>query len=108
MSSSKVNMAFFDCDKCSTFAIIGPENIAEKLKQVDEKVAEIQKNWVPSEHVQEFGELTKQLLFIAQGKCFMYVTKTHANLTTYSRKLENYNGTIIFEIDIIDWCNQRT
>jgi hypothetical protein len=32
---------------------------------------------------------------------FMYVTKTRANLTTYSRKLENYNGTIIFEIDIM-------
>ena len=35
------------------------------------------------------------------GKFFTYVTKTRANLTTYSRKLENYNGTIIFEIDIM-------
>ena len=35
------------------------------------------------------------------GKFFTYVTKTCANLTTYSRKLENYNGTIIFEIDIM-------
>ena len=77
-------MAFFDCNKCSTFAIIGPENIAEKLKEVDEKVEEIQKNWVASEHIQEFVEFTKQLLFIAQGKCFKYVTKTHANLTTYT------------------------
>ena len=34
-------------------------------------------------------------------KFFTYVTKTRANLTTYSRKLENYNGTIIFEIDIM-------
>ena len=34
-------------------------------------------------------------------KCFTYVTKTCANLTTYSRKPENYNGTIIFEIDIM-------
>ena len=34
-------------------------------------------------------------------KCFTYVTKTFANLTTYSRKPENYNGTIIFEIDIL-------
>ena len=32
-------------------------------------------------------------------ECFMYVTKTRAN--TYSRKPENYNGTIIFEIDIM-------
>ena len=34
-------------------------------------------------------------------KYFMYVAKTCANLTKYSRKPENYNGTIIFEIDII-------
>ena len=34
-------------------------------------------------------------------KFFTYVTKTCANLTTYSRKPENYNDTIIFEIDIM-------
>ena len=34
-------------------------------------------------------------------KRFTYVAKTRANLTTYSRKPENYNGTIIFEIDIM-------
>ena len=34
-------------------------------------------------------------------KRFTYVAKTCANLTTYSRKPENYNGTIIFEIDIV-------
>ena len=34
--------------------------------------------------------------FLTRGKCFTYVTKT-----TYSRKLENYNGTIIFEFDIM-------
>ena len=37
----------------------------------------------------------------SKGKCFTYVTKTRANLTTYSRKPENYNGNIIFEIDIM-------
>ena len=31
----------------------------------------------------------------------MYVTKTIANLTPYSRKLGDYNGTIIFEFDIM-------
>ena len=35
------------------------------------------------------------------GKFFTYVTKIHANLTTYSAKPENSNGTIIFEIDIL-------
>ena len=34
-------------------------------------------------------------------KFFMYVTKTCANLSTYSRKPDIYNGTIIFEIDIM-------
>ena len=34
-------------------------------------------------------------------KCFTCVTKTIANLATYSRKPENYNGTIIFEFDIM-------
>ena len=34
-------------------------------------------------------------------KCFTYVTKTIANLTMYSRKPGDYNGTITFEIDIM-------
>lgn len=34
-------------------------------------------------------------------KFLTYVTKTRPNLATYSRKLGNYNGTIIFEIDIM-------
>ena len=39
--------------------------------------------------------------FVYYCKCFTYVTKTHANLTTYSRKKQNDNGTIMFEIDIM-------
>ena len=39
--------------------------------------------------------------FVSLSKCFTYVTKTCANLTKYSRKPENYNGTIIFKIDIM-------
>ena len=35
------------------------------------------------------------------SKCFTCVTKTIANLATYSRKLENYNGAIIFEFNIM-------
>ena len=38
---------------------------------------------------------------LTKSKCFTYVAKTRANLTTHSRKPENYNGTIIFEIDIM-------
>ena len=37
----------------------------------------------------------------AYCKCFTCFTKTFANLTTYSRKPGDYNGTIIFEIDIM-------
>ena len=33
------------------------------------------------------------------GKFFTYVTKTRPNLSTYSWKPRNYNGTVIFEID---------
>ena len=39
--------------------------------------------------------------FNNRRKCFTCVTKTIANLATYSRKPENYNGTIIFEFDIM-------
>ena len=35
-----------------------------------------------------------------------YVTKTRANLYTYSRKPGNYNGIIIFEIDIMKKFSQ--
>ena len=38
---------------------------------------------------------------ISKSKFFTHVTKTCVNLNKYSRKPENYNGTIIFEIDII-------
>jgi len=37
----------------------------------------------------------------SSSKFFTYVTKTYPNLPTYSRKLGNYNGTIIFDIDIM-------
>ena len=38
-------------------------------------------------------------LLLCSGKCFTYVTKTIAYLTTNNRTLGDYNGTIIFEID---------
>ena len=39
-------------------------------------------------------------------KYFTCFTKTIANLTTYSRKPGDYNGTIIFEIDIMENSSQ--
>ena len=35
------------------------------------------------------------------SKFFTYVTKTRPHLSTCSRKQGNYNGTFIFEIDIV-------
>jgi len=37
----------------------------------------------------------------AHSKVFTNVTKTRANLSKYSGRLGNYNGTIVFEIDIM-------
>ena len=39
---------------------------------------------------------TKSTTTLTTGNCFTYVTKTIANLTIYSRKQGDYNGTIIF------------
>ena len=47
------------------------------------------------------GMVVPVIEFSDNAKRFTYVTKTCANLTTYSRKPENYNSTIIFEIDIM-------
>ena len=71
------------------------------------------RNW-PLDHqvVQRWNLLCKEFLwkflcvvlenrdnpakYILWYKCFTYVTKTIANLTTYNRKLRNYNATTIF------------
>ena len=36
-----------------------------------------------------FGAILPNWRWVCIGKCFTYVTKTIANLTTYSRKLRN-------------------
>ena len=41
--------------------------------------------------------ITEKKTYVNRGKFFTYVTKTCANLTTYSRKPWNYNGTIHHE-----------
>ena len=87
----------FDCScplPCDTFAIIGRENIENKLRRIDliaiqtrankfalsepnpqlvelSKIDKLDnqqnKNWIPSEHISEFVELAKQLMFVVQG-----------------------------------------
>ena len=84
----------FDCScplPCDTFSITGHENIETKLRRIDFlaiqaranksepnpqflELAKIDmldnqqnKNWIPSEHISEFVELAKQLMFVVQG-----------------------------------------
>ena len=58
-----------DCDKnCSIFTIIGEDQISSKLPQLEEKIAESHREkWMPIDHVEEFIDLAKQLMFRAQG-----------------------------------------
>ena len=48
-----------------------------------------------------FGPVAFNVILGLLNEFFTYVTKTIANLTTYRRKTGEYNGTIIFEIDIM-------
>ena len=56
---------------------------------------------IQSNKVSELTKITVNEEGVCAGKFFTYVTKTRANLTIHSRKPKNYNGTIIFEIDIM-------
>lgn len=60
----------FDCEQCNIFAILGntDSDITGKLKTIEQVVSEQHlQAWKPAEHVQEFIELSKQLMFISQG-----------------------------------------
>ena len=70
-----LELPLFDCQHCSTFAIITEDEIPSKLKNVEKEVQLRQEDWNPSDHVEEFVELVKQLLFIAQGDPYAPVTK---------------------------------
>ena len=59
--------AEFECETCSTFTIIGEAAIHPNLQCIEEKVAERHQNWNPADHVHEFVDLTKEILFTAQG-----------------------------------------
>ena len=62
------------CDKCSTFAIVGEDQIPDKLISIRDIICQSHENWNPSDHVEEFVEITKHLLFIAQGNPYAPVT----------------------------------
>ena len=65
----------FDCENCSLFTIIGAESIQTNFKLIEEEIAQKHANsWKPEEHVEEFVNLAKQVLFIAQGDPYAPVT----------------------------------
>ena len=69
----------FDCDACSKFAIIGTENIPESLRQIEKEIMKSHgtpNQWEPEDHVQEFVDLIKELMFIAQGDPYAPVTES--------------------------------
>ena len=76
----------FSCEKCSIFAIVDIKTFPEKMKAMEKEIALSHENWKPSEHVTEFVELAKQILFEAQGDPFAPVTgmgiikKTNAHI----------------------------
>ena len=64
----------FECEDCSIFAIIGEEMIPQNFRIIEEEVSKRNQSWKPKEHVQEFVDLIKQVLFICQGDPFAPVT----------------------------------
>ena len=68
----------FDCTNCSIFALIGEESICPNFKLIEEEVARRHENiWRPEDHVKEFVELAKEMLFIAQGDPYAPVTQSN-------------------------------
>ena len=57
----------FECETCSIFTIIGDSAIHSNMERIENKVAEKHHKWIPGDHVQEFKDVTKEILFIAQG-----------------------------------------
>ena len=70
-----VSDSLLNCENdCSTFAIIGEDNFAAKFKEMEATIIESHQSWDPSKHVDEFIDLSQELLFIAQGNPLAPVT----------------------------------
>ena len=96
------DVKLFDCDKCSTFAIIGIDTFPEKVKNIEKEVALSQQNWQPSEHAHEFVEIAKQILFIAQGDPFAPVTES----SVVKKTVQHINRASTFENTIL-WTPEQ-
>ena len=89
-------LPLFECDPCSTFAIVGEDNILKNLEKIDEVVLQSHQDWNPSDHVHEFVQLCKQLLFIAQGDPYAPVTGANIVAKTLKHVLLASNIESIF------------
>ena len=54
----------FDCQVCLAWTILKKENIQSKLEHMESR---LNPGWNPTEHLIEFVELVKEIMFIAQG-----------------------------------------
>ena len=54
----------FDCQSCLAWTIVGKENIQSKLEHMESR---LKPGWNPLEHLLDFIELIKEIMFIAQG-----------------------------------------
>ena len=52
-----------------------PPMLPEKMKSIEKEVAISNENWKPSEHVEEFIKVAKEILFITQGKQRTFAAK---------------------------------
>ena len=88
----------FDCEICSIFTIIGEAAIPCNLKLIEEVVAKKHQSWVPSDHVQEFGDITKEILFVAQGDPYAPVTGEYIINKTieHVEKASSLDNTILW------------
>ena len=100
----------FDCEKCSTYGIIGEESITWHLETIEGEAAKKNENWNSAVHVEEFVELAKQVLFIAQGDPFAPVTGSNiinktVHHVTLASTVENIFFWTLQQLTIVDAMN---
>ena len=81
------------------FMLKYPKSISELVTEIQNITLHI-RYYMYSGHQLQWNT-SKTTMATTLNKFFTYVTKTRANLSTYIKKPESYNGTIIFEIDIM-------
>ena len=88
------------------FVIVGEDTIEEKLKQVDD-TAQRQGKWLPNEHLQEFKDLAKHFMFLAQGDSKAPVTSSNIvnKVDEYVTKASNYENIMFWTLQQLSVVN---